>query len=244
MNLSNKPSISVVIPAHNEEKNISKTLIALLNQNIKPQEVIVVDNHSTDHTLKIIKSYKEKFQQKNIKLKILSEAKLGVAFARNKGFFSATSSIIASTDADTLPHEDWIEKIQDHFQKYDSVAVTGISIMIDSTPIIHLISQLNYYKYLTLFLRLIFGFQTITTANAAVKKSAFKTVNGFNTKFISTNQLDDTELSSRLSKIGPIRVDTSIRVDGSFRRYQPFSRAISSSLIRLKSFAYIAKNRQ
>ncbi len=237
-------SISVVIPAHNEENNISKTLIALLNQNIKPKEVIVVDNHSTDHTLKIIQSFKEKFFKKKIKLKILSEPKIGVALARNKGFFSASSSIIASTDADTIPHSDWIEKIQNHFQKYDSIAVTGISIMIDSTPFIRLISQLNYYKYLTLLLRLIFGFQTITTANAAIKKSAFKDVKGFDTKYVSTNQLDDTELSSRLCQFGPIRVDTSIRTDGSFRRYQPFKRAVSSSLIRLKSFAYIAKNRQ
>lgn len=237
-------SISVVIPVHNEEKNISKTLFSLLNQSIKPKEVIIVDNHSIDNTLKIIQSFKKKFLKNNIKYKILCEPKIGVAFARNKGFFSASSPIIASTDADTIPHTDWIEKIQKHFQKHDSIAVTGISIMIDSTPIVRLISQINYYKYLTFILRLIFGFQTITTANAAIKKVAFKSVNGFNTEYVSTNQLDDTELSSRLCQFGPIRVDTSIRTDGSFRRYQPFWRAISSSIIRLKSFTYIAKNRQ
>lgn len=242
MSLQKNDSISVVIPAHNEEKNISKTLLSLLNQSTNPKEVIVVDNHSTDHTLKIIQSFKEKILKKKIKLKILSEPKIGVALARNKGFFSASSLIIASTDADTIPHSDWIEKIQSHFQKHNSIAVTGISIMIDSTPFIRLISQLNYYKYLTLLLRLIFGFQTITTANAAIKKSAFIAVKGFNTKYISSNQLDDTELSSRLSKIGPIRVDTSIKTDGSFRRYQPFHKAVYSSIIRLKNFAQIARN--
>lgn len=243
MNIANNQSISVVIPAYNEEKNISQTLQALLKQKVKAQEIIVVDNHSSDNTQKIAKSFIKKFSRKKIKLRILSEPKIGVAFARNKGFYSATSPIIASTDADTIPHSDWIEKIQKHFQRYDSVAVTGISIMTDSTPIIRLISQMNYYKYLTFLLRLIFGFQTINTANAAIKKSAFVSIKGFNSGFISANQLDDTELSSRLSKIGPIRVDTSIRIDGSFRRYQPFHRALSSSFIRLKNFALIAKNR-
>jgi len=238
-----KTSISVVIPAHNEEKNIAKTLLSLLKQKLAPTEIIVVDNHSTDHTKQVILSFKKKFSQKNISLILLSEAKLGVAFARNKGFYAAKSPIIASTDADTVPHSDWIQKIAHHFKKYNSVAVSGISIMTDSTPFIRLMSQLNWYKYLTLIFRFIFGFQTISTANAGVKKASFVAVGGFNTKYKVPNQLDDTELSSRLVKIGPIRIDTSIRVDGSFRRYQPFSKAISSSISRLKSFAHISRNR-
>ena len=240
--ITNLP-ISVVIPVHNEEKNIAKTLLGLLSQLDKAQEIIIVDNHSTDHTKEIALSFKKKFNKINIEFKILSEPRVGVAFARNKGFYTAKSPIIASTDADTIPHSDWIQKIKTHFQNYNSIAVSGISIMTDSTPFIRLISQLNWFKYLTFVLKLIFGFQTISTANAAVKKDAFVAVSGFDTKYILTNQLDDTELSSRLSKLGPIRIDTSIRVDDSFRRYQPFSRAISSSIHRLRSWINISKNK-
>jgi cellulose synthase/poly-beta-1,6-N-acetylglucosamine synthase-like glycosyltransferase len=237
-----KLPVSVVIPTHNEQERLSKMLTGLLNQKTKPHEVIVVDNKSSDKTKQIALSCANKFKSKGITYKVVSEKKLGCAFARNKGFYLAKSPIIASTDADTIPHKDWIANIVRHFDKNDSVAVTGITVIKDSSLIVEYLSRVNWYKYLTLILRVIFGFQTITTANAAIRSNAFKKVSGFDTRCTSPDDLDDSEISSRLSKIGAIRVDTAIRVDGSFRRYQPLTRAVTSSFQRLKSWLRISKN--
>ncbi|MDD2679110.1 MAG: glycosyltransferase family A protein, partial [Candidatus Nanoarchaeia archaeon] len=54
--MKQKPVISVIIPAYNEEDSIEKTLISLKNQKTKvPYEIIVCDNNSTDKTFKIAK---------------------------------------------------------------------------------------------------------------------------------------------------------------------------------------------
>lgn len=237
-------TVSVVIPARNEEERISSLMVSILNQNIYPDEVIVVDNDSTDSTKQIVSSFANRFKTKNIKYLVLSENQLGCAYARNTGFFASSSTIIASTDADIVLHEDWVEKIHQHFHEHDSIAVTGITVIKDSNIIVRTLSELNWYKYLTTLLRIIFGFQTISTANSAIKRVAFESIRGFNTNCKSPDDLDDTELSSRLHLLGAIRVDTKMRVDGSFRRYQPLSRGITSSARRLKSWLVIAQNKQ
>ncbi|MDD5054512.1 MAG: glycosyltransferase family A protein, partial [Candidatus Nanoarchaeia archaeon] len=73
--MKQKPVISVIIPAYNEEDSIEKTLISLKNQKTKvPYEIIVCDNNSTDKTFKIAK----KIADKTVK-----EKKQGGAYARN-----------------------------------------------------------------------------------------------------------------------------------------------------------------
>src|SRR3989344_7794863 len=101
--------ISVVIPAFNEEKNIDKLIQSLLNQEEPADEIIVVDNNSTDHTDAIVKNYN---------VRILHEPKQGITHARNRGFDEAKYEIIARTDADTVLPTDWIRKIKNDFKKY------------------------------------------------------------------------------------------------------------------------------
>ena len=52
-----KPFFSVIIPAFNDAEFLKKALQSCYNQTYKNFEVIVIDNHSTDHTSKIIKGY-------------------------------------------------------------------------------------------------------------------------------------------------------------------------------------------
>lgn len=237
-----KPQVSVVIPAFNEEGYLSKALGGLINQNVKPDEVIIVDNNSVDKTKEIALSYAKKFKNKGIKYIVVKEEKPGSSYARNKGFFMAKSPIIASMDADTIPHRNWIGNIIRHFDKNDSVAVTGITIIKDSSNLIEYLSNTNWYKYLTMILKAVYGFQTITTANAAIKADAFRKVSGFDVGYCFPDDLEDTELSSRLCEIGNVRMDTSLRSDGSFRRYQPITKAFSSSLRRIRSWIRISNN--
>lgn len=89
-------TISVIIPTYNESKYIKNCLESLSNQTLLPQEIIVIDDGSTDQTLKIVNSMKIK----NCKLKIVSQAHRGAGAARNLGAQHATGDILVFLDAD------------------------------------------------------------------------------------------------------------------------------------------------
>src|SRR6185369_10450324 len=113
--------ISVVIPAFNEEHTIGLCLKALVRQNTKrPFEVIVVDNNSTDQTVKADEKFK-----KILNLKIISQKEKGRGPARQAGFKAASGEIILSTDADATVYPEWIETLVSTLEKSDAIAVTG-----------------------------------------------------------------------------------------------------------------------
>ena len=74
---------SYVIPCHNSEKNILKCLESLKKNNFQ-DEIILIDDKSTDNTIKTILNYKKKNQIKNIKI-ITNSQNLGPGLSRNKG---------------------------------------------------------------------------------------------------------------------------------------------------------------
>ncbi len=103
--------ISIGIMAFNEEKNISRLLEALLNQELKKvkiKEIIVVSDGSTDKTNEIVK----KFARKNKIIKLITRKKReGKALAINRFIKKANSKILVLESADTLPRKDCIEKL-------------------------------------------------------------------------------------------------------------------------------------
>lgn len=127
----NMIDISVVIPAYNEEKFITSSLKALINQSLCTKinyEIIVVDNNSQDNTKQKVLEFMEYFNNKkkvekklaNIDILILDEYRQGVAFARQTGFQKARGWIIATTDADCIPSPLWIKTIYNIFKyNYD-----------------------------------------------------------------------------------------------------------------------------
>lgn len=99
-------NISVCITVFNEEKTISKLLDSLLLQTKKPNEIIIVDNFSTDKTVEIIRH----FQKKNKHIKLLIE-KCTRGKGRNLGVEVSKNELIAMTDAGCIACHDWLEKI-------------------------------------------------------------------------------------------------------------------------------------
>ena len=97
-------TLSLVIPAYNEEHHLKACLDAVAKQTILPDEVIVVDNNSTDRTAEIAKSYKF--------VKVIKANKQGVVFARDAGFNAAKSDIIGRIDADTILPSHWVDYVK------------------------------------------------------------------------------------------------------------------------------------
>tara|TARA_Y100000310_G_scaffold316958_1_gene369300 strand:- start:130 stop:831 length:702 start_codon:yes stop_codon:yes gene_type:complete len=112
------PQISVIIPAHNEEKYLERTLDSLRGQNFLDYETIIVCNGCTDQTESVAKRYD------NQKTKILSIREANVSLARNKGAEIAIGKILVFLDADTLLENQALQTIINEFGSGHSVATT------------------------------------------------------------------------------------------------------------------------
>ncbi|RMH61509.1 MAG: glycosyltransferase [Calditrichaeota bacterium] len=89
--------ISVVIPVFNREHYIERAILSVLNQSRAPQEIIVVDDGSTDNTPRILQKY-------NDRLRIITQENKGVSAARNKGIEAASGTWISLLDSD----DEWL----------------------------------------------------------------------------------------------------------------------------------------
>ncbi|HDP76816.1 MAG TPA: glycosyltransferase [Mesotoga infera] len=97
------PLVSVLIPARNEEKNISKCVYSLLNQDYRNLELIVLDDNSSDATLQILESIRsESNKLRIIKGEALPEGWLGKHWACHQLAREAKGEILLFTDADTV----------------------------------------------------------------------------------------------------------------------------------------------
>jgi cellulose synthase/poly-beta-1,6-N-acetylglucosamine synthase-like glycosyltransferase len=101
-------SVSVIIPAYNEEDTIEDTVKAVMNidySNIS--EIIVVNDGSKDYTLKILKSLKIKYKN----LKIFDKENSGKADSLNQAVKICKGELVAVVDADSYPEKDSFSKI-------------------------------------------------------------------------------------------------------------------------------------
>ena len=98
-----KNTVAVVIPVYNRAEGVRNAVDSVLAQTRAPQEVIVVDDGSTDDTFQVLSSYGQK-------IKALRQRNQGVSAARNRGVAAAQSEWIAFLDADDIWHKDKLEK--------------------------------------------------------------------------------------------------------------------------------------
>lgn len=111
-----KLSISVAIPVYNAEQYIAAALRSIEEQTLAPDEIIVVDDGSTDLTPNIIKQFT------NVRL-FVHEQNLGIAASRNTAWQKASGDIIVYLDADATASPEFLEKIRD---AYNSPEIAGV----------------------------------------------------------------------------------------------------------------------
>ena len=96
-------TISVVIPTRNDARPLAGCLEALARQSRRADEVIVVDNGSTDDTAGICAA---------AGVRRIAVELTGIAAATALGFDEADSEIIARLDTDSIPPSDWLERVE------------------------------------------------------------------------------------------------------------------------------------
>ena len=94
--------ISLYIPAYNAEKSIEKSIKSVFQQTLKPKEIIVINDCSTDKTLNLIKNFHQ--------IKIINNNKnYGLAKSRNIALEYSKYDYLASIDSDVVCEKDWLE---------------------------------------------------------------------------------------------------------------------------------------
>jgi glycosyltransferase involved in cell wall biosynthesis len=186
-----KQLISFIIPTLNEEKWIEDTLKSIKRQTYKNYEIIIVDSHSQDNTLKIAGKYTNK---------IIECDRKGPGFARNRGVEIAKGEILVFLDADTLLESRFVEKIN-HIFLADSIVVCGPEIKTFDGNILHNFLLKLYYITQNLLKKI--DMTIIPTICLACKKEEFFKLGGFNENFVNCEDLD---LSFRLGRAGKSKI--------------------------------------
>jgi dolichyl-phosphate beta-glucosyltransferase len=113
-----RPYISVIIPAYNEETRISRTLkriIRYFNKKGHKHEIIVVDDGSTDSTIKVVKNLKNR----NIKI-LKNKVNKGKGFSVRKGMLAGEGDYLLFTDADLSTPIEELDKFL-NYTDYDII---------------------------------------------------------------------------------------------------------------------------
>ena len=188
---------------------IDQCLDALMAQTVQPYEIIIVDNNSTDDTVKIAKHYK--------RVKVVAEPRLGLIEARNAGMVTASGEVIARLDADSRPATGWIAQIQKTFCDSTLKAATGTGDFYDA-PFKHFV-RTTRNLFAVWLNRLALGHHMLWGSNMAIRRSAWLKIAG--DVCIQRDIMEDLDIAAHISKKYGTRAicyDPKIKVDISARR--------------------------
>lgn len=107
MNLGENPLVSVVIPMFNAEEWIVGLMRSILDQSYKNIEVILLNDGSTDDSVKLVLEMAKEFGQKRVR--VITQNNSGVSAARNEGVRNSAGELIAFVDSDDIWFKNKIE---------------------------------------------------------------------------------------------------------------------------------------
>lgn len=112
-NANQQSLISIVIPVLNREALLPRTLDSILNQTLRPFDVILVDNGSDDDSLALMESRAIRLNEAGIKTKVIIEKRRGQSSARNAGLREVSTPYVMWFDSDDEMEHDHLGTIQE-----------------------------------------------------------------------------------------------------------------------------------
>ncbi|MBO5661485.1 MAG: glycosyltransferase family 2 protein [Tidjanibacter sp.] len=103
--MSSTPRFSVIIPLYNKERDVEATLRSVLAQTLRPLEIVVVDDGSTDRSAEIVESLGEPL------VRLIRQANAGECAARNRAMREARGDLFALVDADDCWKPEFLEEV-------------------------------------------------------------------------------------------------------------------------------------
>ena len=212
--------VSVIVCAHNEEAVLAPCLHSLLAQLRSPDEVLVIDNASTDATSEIAMAIAG--------VRTVRESRKGLVIARERGRLEATGDLLVYVDADCRAPLEWLARVERCF--------------IETPRLIAMSGSYRYYDW-DWWGRLLFRLYNVTLGpathvlvkhvlrigvvfyggNFAVRREALAAIGGFDTAVEFHGE--DTNIGRRLLATGRVDLRSRCYVYTSARRYNAIGKA-------------------
>jgi len=191
------PSVSVLIPAHNEGRYIKKTIDSVLGNGYRGRlEVIVANDGSTDNTADVLGSYAGGSGVKSIRTDHIGKSR-----AMNRMIGMAANEIIITIDGDTLIEKGSLEKLVAPFSEPGVAATTGsMKIANHGHSVITWFQRLEYFGF-SLFNHMcnkVNGLYCTAGTLSAFRRSVLREMKGFNDRVL----IEDKDLGLRMRKAG------------------------------------------
>ncbi len=164
-----KPRVTILVPAHNEEKVIARSIESLLKLEYENKEIIVIDDGSVDKTYAIAAWYRQ------FGVKVLKRPNGGKARALNLGLVYSTGEIVAVLDSDTVLYPDSLNHIVDVMSDPGVYAVGGNVKALNTRSVLERCQELEYitsFNTLRRGLDLFGAINVVPGAFGAFKKEA------------------------------------------------------------------------
>lgn len=204
--------ISIIIPVHNSESFMPGLMDSIFRTGVEDMEVIIVDDCSTDGTVKIAENYPVNL--------IRLETNSGPARARNRGVHKAKGDIIFFLDADLVVMDGTIKEVQGYFAQHPSAnCVIGIC---SKEPL----NKGFVPKYMALFEYIHLKGSRADTVSVfsprcgAVRKDFFKKIGGYDETYKGAD-VEDFELARRINKEDRIILNREMVVIHRFANFKP-----------------------
>ena len=175
-------NISLYVCAYNVEKTIEEVIIGILNLQPKPEEIIIINDGSTDSTLKILDKYKD-----NIRIINLSK-NMGIGYGRNLAIRESKNNFVATLDSDVVPDKSWLSNMYNSMIKNKSHLCGGLLLEKYLKA-----NRYNYWRAIHIMHR--FDEKTIsdvksfiTGSNMLLNKNAWIKVGGYDEQFRSNGE--------------------------------------------------------
>ena len=149
MSITN-PRVTVLMPAYNAAKYIAEAIKSVLEQSFTDFELLIVNDGSTDETVKIIKSFHDR------RIVLVSQENGGVASALNLGLTHASAPYIARFDADDICYPNRLKIQYEFISAYPEYSIIGSAadyidahghFVFTHHPVAHLSEEIRQLKY-------------------------------------------------------------------------------------------------
>ncbi|MFT2706510.1 glycosyltransferase family 2 protein [Clavibacter zhangzhiyongii] len=208
MTSRDRPTVSVVIPVRDDAGHLYACLRALARQTVSPDEVLVVDNASSDASADVARA---------AGARVIHEPVVGIPAAASAGYDAARSEVIARLDADCVPPADWIERLGDVLAaRPDVAAVTGAARFLDGPRALRGVAAVAYLGAYFASVTLALGHPPLFGSNFALRRTAWQDVRS-EVHREGTHLHDDIDLSVHLGPERRIVIDPRLGMGISMR---------------------------
>jgi len=222
------PSISVVVPSYNDAEMLKQCLTALDAQTRPADEVVVVDNGSTDATVDVALAHGAR---------VVTESKRGIPQATSAGLDAATGDVIGRLDADSVPRADWVERVAAAFARDPQLeALSGPGEFYGGPAALHWFAESVQMPLYTRIVAFLLGHDVLFGSNLAIRADTWRELRHYVHRD-DAGVHDDLDFTLNLVPGTKVRFDRSLIVGVSARPYQDWARYSKGFRVAMSTFA-------